>query len=104
MWFAMLGKVEKDDEKFGRKNWDCDGEIAYANASVVHTIMNGAMFNGVKLNGIDKDQDCQTGRQEAKQQDSVMTDFMFKEMNKDTPDDDVISCDDGFKYLGCNKK
>ena len=67
--------------------------------------MNGAMFNGVKLNGIDQDQDCQAGRAEAKQQDSAMTDFMFKEMNKDTtPDDDVISCDDVFKYLGCNKK
>ena len=58
----------------------------------------------MKLKGIDKDQDYQAGRQEAKQQDSAMTDFMFKEMNKDTPDDDVISCDDVFKYLGCNKK
>ena len=82
---------------------NCNGEIAYA--SVVNTIMNGALFNGgVKLNGIDKDQDCQAGREEAKQQDSAMTDFMFKEMFKDTPDDDVISCDDVFKYLGCNKK
>ena len=43
MWFAMLGKVEKDDGKFGRKNWDCDGGIAYA--SVVNTIMNGAIFS-----------------------------------------------------------
>ena len=84
------------------KNWNCDGEIAYA--SVVNTIMNGAMFNGVKLNGIDKDQDCQAGRDEAKQQDSAMTDFMFREMNKHTPNNDVISCDDVFKYLGCNKK
>ena len=36
--------------------------------------------------------------------DLAMTDFMFRDIKKDTPNDDVISCDDVFKYLGCNKK